>query len=116
MADVAVDLTDDQIERLLLEAEARLSAKQSGQNEQSLTTTQAASKTEIVKTSSQGLKQVARSTGLQLEPKSTSSEKLSVRVPQPQRSKKEKVCRLTSLANPLPILDCFHDEIISHIY
>jgi hypothetical protein len=81
MADTTVDLTDNQIEKLLQEAEARLSAKATGQDGKSLTIPP---KMEVVKTQGDTAAMAATASA-----PADKKPELSVRVPAPKLSKKE---------------------------
>ncbi|KAI1212313.1 Fcf2-domain-containing protein [Annulohypoxylon truncatum] len=86
MADITTttDLTDDQIEQLLMEAEVRLQAKCQGQDSKAIS---APPKSAVAK--------ISKPEGSLLKPAtlaskdSAKSEELSVRVPEPRRSKQE---------------------------
>ncbi|KAH9906442.1 Fcf2-domain-containing protein [Xylariomycetidae sp. FL2044] len=90
MADTAVDLSDDQIERLLQEAETRLLAKQQESGaEKSLVATSQPELLKVVKpetTKSETATTAAASTASKPE-----SGELSVRIPEPRKPKKDMI-------------------------
>ncbi|KAI5928714.1 Fcf2 pre-rRNA processing-domain-containing protein [Camillea tinctor] len=85
MADTTVDLSEEQIAELLEEAEVRLSEKQRERHGNTVT---APSKVEVTKASSKTSMTALASTAAAASPSST-TQNLSVRVPQPRRSKQE---------------------------
>ncbi|KAI1847776.1 hypothetical protein JX265_009204 [Neoarthrinium moseri] len=83
-ADAVVDLTDGDVERLLKEAEARLSAKASSQNGKSLTIP---SNMEVKQAGTQPTPDAT--TAPAADDSKAKAEELSVRVPKPRLSNKE---------------------------
>lgn len=90
MADPVVDLTDDQIEQLLKDAEARLAAPTSGQNATSLT--KPASREVAAAAPSSDANQTSTA-GPTVDEKSVESSEASIYKPQPRLSKKDMVRR-----------------------
>ncbi|XXH04925.1 Vacuolar protein sorting-associated protein 16 [Hypoxylon texense] len=88
MADIATStpLSDDQIDQLLREAEARLQAKQQSQNDKAVVAV--SSKSDIVKVSKPEVPASKATTSTSTKD-NAKSEELSVRVPEARRSKKE---------------------------
>lgn len=109
MADsTTADLSDDQIERLLREAEVRLATKQQSQDGKSL-----------IKAASLEVAPITQSTTQQTLPGSAPApskpqhgEELSVRVPELRKSKKEMVsfCLSLTFTVALHMREPFHDE------
>ncbi|KAI0127896.1 putative rRNA-processing protein fcf2 [Xylariales sp. AK1849] len=93
MEDTAVDLNDEQIEKLLQEAEARLSAKANGRNGTSLTIP---SKMEVVK----NIDDNATVFPIEHTKKKISTEELSVRISHPRLSKQEYAKQAKATAGP----------------
>ncbi|KAI1638897.1 Fcf2 pre-rRNA processing-domain-containing protein [Biscogniauxia mediterranea] len=88
MADTTVDLSEEQIDQLLKEAEVRLSAKQQEHHGNTVT---APSKAEVTKPPPKAKVTAPKSTttAAAAAVASSTTRDLSVRVPQPRRSKKE---------------------------
>lgn len=89
MAETAASLTEDQIEQLLQEAEARLTAKASAQNANSLTKP---AKLDVAKTSS-SVQPVKTATAAEeaIAKEPTPSSELAFNIPPPRVSKKDRV-------------------------
>lgn len=99
---VVVNLTDDQIEQLLKEAEARLAAPTTGQNATSLT---APAGLEVAAAAPSSDANQTSTPGPAVDEKSVESSEASIYKPQPRLSKKEMVRRplapLTHHQHPL---------------
>ncbi|KXJ94394.1 Fcf2 pre-rRNA processing-domain-containing protein [Microdochium bolleyi] len=90
MADsTTADLSDDQIERLLQEAEVRLATKQQSQDEKSLTKPASLEVAATAQSTTQSTTQQSLAAASLAPPKAQQSEELSVRVPELRKSKKE---------------------------
>jgi len=91
MADTEVQLSDAQIDKLLNQAESRLLAKQQEQQNKS-TVASISAKKDIVKSNTPAKTDATASAPITSANKQGAE--LSVRVPQPRKSKKEMVCTL----------------------
>jgi hypothetical protein len=115
MTSTATVLTDDHIERLLQEAEARLAAKESGQSETVVAVSSQSSK-DIAKVREDGQKSPTKPSSLPVagpSQKVQREEKLLVRVPRHSVSKSQKVS--SNYCSPFPIHKPLYDESFSNL-